>query len=259
MQQLAKHALALTAALAATQAGAALSLYEDARFEGRSATLQHAAADFRDFRFNDRVSSVVVSGGPWQLCRDTAFQDGCIVLQPGHYPSLSQMRLNDRLSSARPLHPVQARPAPAYRWPQQRGQRLYEVPVDHVQAVHVRAREQCWLEQRPAAPDRDRQVAGAVIGGVLGGLIGHQVGSGSGRDVMTVGGAVAGAALGAHIGRSGSDAPSRTVQRCAAAPGRQAPDHYLVSYRFRGEQHHVRMAHRPGRTVTVDRNGRLHT
>ena len=96
-------------------------------------------------------------------------------------------------------------------------------------------------------------IAGAVIGGILG----HQVGGGSGKQIATVGGAVAGGAIGARIGRdnNGPTASSQNVQRCTDATARDRPDHWDVTYTFRGRAHRVQMTSPPGATVTVNRNG----
>ena len=72
-------------------------------FGGRSFTTPNDLADFSRTGFNDRVSSVEVFGGPWEVCQDGGFGAPCVVLRPGQYPSLRAMGLNNRLSSARAL------------------------------------------------------------------------------------------------------------------------------------------------------------
>jgi uncharacterized protein YcfJ len=57
--------------------------------------------NFNRAGFNDRASSVVVTGRPWEVCDDAGFRGHCYILRPGNYPSLSAMNLNDRISSAR--------------------------------------------------------------------------------------------------------------------------------------------------------------
>jgi uncharacterized protein YcfJ len=103
MKRLQHYALGLLTALAASHAGAAITLYEHDDFQGEAVSLLERSADFRDVGFNDRVSSIVVRGETWEVCRDIAFRNGCVVLKPGRYRSLSQMQVNDMLSSARPV------------------------------------------------------------------------------------------------------------------------------------------------------------
>src|SRR5204863_6420283 len=93
--------LALAAALVAGRASADVTFYEHDNFSGRAFTTQEPVENFRRFGFNDRASSVVVSGENWEVCEDPGFSGRCMVLRPGTYPSLRAMDMNDRLSSAR--------------------------------------------------------------------------------------------------------------------------------------------------------------
>ena len=113
--------------------------------------------------------------------------------------------------------------------------------------------QRCWSE-RERVSSGEVNVPGAVVGAVIGGVLGHQVGSGRGNDVATVGGAVAGGAIGANVGRDGYG-HSQNVQRCADVQGSARPDHWEVTYDFRGQQHHVQLAMQPGATVTVNARG----
>ena len=67
-----------TAALALLMAGAAsadVTFYEHSNFEGRAFTTPHKVDDFRRFGFNDRVSSVVITGRQsWEVCEDVEFR-----------------------------------------------------------------------------------------------------------------------------------------------------------------------------------------
>jgi len=98
-------------------------------------------------------------------------------------------------------------------------------------------------------------VPGAVVGAVIGGVLGHQVGSGRGNDVATVGGAVAGGAIGANVGREDGYGHSHDVQRCADVQGQGRPDHWEVTYNFRGQEHHIQTGFAPGPTITVNGQG----
>lgn len=91
-------------ALVATMASAAeLTLFEHDNFSGRRFAVHDAVSNMAGVGFNDRASSVVIRSGTWQVCDDAYFRGHCVRLQPGEYPSLRRMGLNDRISSAREL------------------------------------------------------------------------------------------------------------------------------------------------------------
>ncbi len=116
MKAFLKAALVVTAGLLAGHASADVTFYEHENFNGRAFTAQQPVDNFNYFGFNDRASSVVVSGQDWEVCEDVGFRGRCMVLRPGNYPSLRAMDMNDRLSSARALereHRQHGRYAPA--------------------------------------------------------------------------------------------------------------------------------------------------
>jgi uncharacterized protein YcfJ len=110
------------------------------------------------------------------------------------------------------------------------------------------------MEQEQVQGRSGINVPGAVIGAVVGGILGHQVGNGRGNDVATVGGAAAGGYVGANVGR-GEQTQTRDVQRCENAASQPPPDHWDVTYTFRGQEHRIQMTTPPGRTVTVNEQG----
>jgi uncharacterized protein YcfJ len=101
MKTIHKMMAGAAAALACGLACADVTFYEHDNFGGRNFTSRAPVEDFRNFGFNDRASSVVVTGDPWEVCEDVAFRGHCVLLRPGNYPSLGTMNLNDRVSSAR--------------------------------------------------------------------------------------------------------------------------------------------------------------
>jgi uncharacterized protein YcfJ len=103
MKALLTSTLALAAALVAGTASADVTFYEHDNYGGRSFSAQRPVEDFRQFGFNDRASSVIVTGEDWEVCEHVAFGGRCMVLRPGNYPSLRAMDMNDRLSSARAI------------------------------------------------------------------------------------------------------------------------------------------------------------
>ena len=86
---------------AAAPAAGRIVFYEGENLSGRSYAAQEDIANFAQTGFNDRISSIEVSGEPWLVCRDSAFAGPCVVLREGKYPSLAAMGLNNRISSMR--------------------------------------------------------------------------------------------------------------------------------------------------------------
>jgi uncharacterized protein YcfJ len=108
------RALAAAALVAAAgQASAAITLFGHDNFRGKRVTLTQPAPDFRDFNFNDRASSAIVDGEPWEVCQDVGFRSRCAILVPGSYPDLDALGLGDMVSSARPAPPPPPPAAPA--------------------------------------------------------------------------------------------------------------------------------------------------
>jgi len=89
-------------------AQAQILLYEHDDFRGKSIRGTDVVKNLRDSGFNDKVSSIKVLTGSWEVCADADFRGDCIVLEPGQYPSLRDMRMNDRLSSVRKVGDGQA-------------------------------------------------------------------------------------------------------------------------------------------------------
>ena len=105
MRSLLSRTLAVAALVAAAgQASAAITLFARADFRGPRVTLTQPAPDFRDFDFNDRASSVIVEGEPWEVCQDVGFRNRCAILVPGSYPDLRAMGMNDMISPVRRVH-----------------------------------------------------------------------------------------------------------------------------------------------------------
>lgn len=262
--------LGLLAALVAVAAPAMaeITLYEGERFEGRNMLSDRRLPNLERSGLRSGASSVVVIGDRWEVCEDLRFQDGCMVLRPGRYPSLASMGLNQSVTSVRPLpanaqidpRRYAAEPMAIYDTRRRRNERLYEAPVSSVRAVMGPPEQRCWIEREALAPQQrdSANVPGAVAGALLGGILGHQIGGGSGRDIATVGGAVAGAAAGSRVGnneRPVDGQRSREVQRCAEVTNSAKVDHYEVNYSFRGQEHQIQTLTLPGATLTVNRQG----
>jgi uncharacterized protein YcfJ len=254
---------AATAGLAlALPAAAQVVFYEHDGFAGRSFEADRQIGNFERFGFNDRASSVVVLSGRWEMCTDRRFEGQCVVVRPGRYPTLNALGLNDRLSSVRPVSRearVEERrfapppPVPVYDNRRRKDERLFEAQVTSARAVYATAQQRCWVERERVGDSSG--IGGAVIGGIIGGVLGHQIGSGRGNDAATAAGAVGGAVIGSNVARDRDGGYSQDVRRCENVPTAGRPDHWDVTYVFRGQEHRIQTAYRPGPTVTVNARG----
>lgn len=96
-------AVALLAASATAASAAELTLFGRDNFSGKRFRANDSVANLANSGFNDRATSVVIREGTWQLCDDAYFRGRCVTLQPGRYPSLREIGLNNRVSSVREL------------------------------------------------------------------------------------------------------------------------------------------------------------
>jgi uncharacterized protein YcfJ len=241
-----------------------ITFYEHDGFQGQAFTADRAIDDFGRIGFNDRASSIDVRGGNWVACEDAGFAGRCVMLQPGRYPSVAALGLNDRISSVRRADAndrvADNRDAPrgAYDYRRRGGEQTFQATVTAVRAVVGTPQQRCWVEREQISPDHaSANIPAALAGAVIGGILGHQIGGGGGRDVATALGALGGAALGANVGRdSGAQQPAaQEVQRCDSPVGQVRPDYWDVTYVFRGREFHVQMVTPPGPTLTVNSEG----
>lgn len=91
--------LAAPVLVAASAHAGEITLYTHDNFGGPAMTVREQVSDLVPAGFNDRVSSVQVRSGRWQLCQDINFTGKCIVLEPGEYRKLDGF--NDVLTSLR--------------------------------------------------------------------------------------------------------------------------------------------------------------
>ncbi len=252
--------------LAATQAVAQVTFYENDNFQGRSFTTKRQIGNLERWGFDDRASSAVVLSDRWEVCEDVRFRGRCVILRPGRYPSLAAMGIDDGVLSVRTVNKgarydenrYAPPPIPVYDNRRRNGEELYEANITAVRVVVGPPTQRCWVEREQIVQNSGSNNAPAVIAGaLLGGILGHQVGGGRGNDLATAGGAVAGAALGSNLGSNsgGQVVVTQNVQRCTSVPNQNHPDYWDVTYLFRGQEHRIQMSTPPGRTVTVNRLG----
>jgi uncharacterized protein YcfJ len=264
MKTMLRSAIAAVAVMVSAQAAAEIVFYESERFQGRSFSSMQEVRNLERAGMNDGASSVVVVGERWEVCEERRFRGRCMVLRPGRYASLAAMGLNEPVSSMRmvsaDMRVDQSRyapePLPVYDNRRRRNERTYQANVTSVRAVVGAPGQRCWIEKEQVQGS-NVSVPGAVVGAVIGGVLGHQIGRGSGNTAATIGGAVAGGAAGSQVGRlgiGGQQAQTRDVQRCETVSN-QKPDHWDVTYEFRGQEHRIQTTTPPGPTITVNERG----
>ena len=80
-----------------------VTFYEHENYQGRSFTADNTLDNFQKAGFNDLASAIDVQGRSVEVCSDAGYQGRCVVLNPGKYPSVMAMGLNDKISSVRPV------------------------------------------------------------------------------------------------------------------------------------------------------------
>lgn len=101
-------ALMATTCTSAFDNPSSVELFRDADFEGRSVEVGTTEPSF-PFAFNDRVSSLIVRGGPWMFYTSVNFNGEVAILEPGVYPTAAETELpDDSISSMRPFPPPTA-------------------------------------------------------------------------------------------------------------------------------------------------------
>lgn len=101
-----QRSLALAFALAApllvhSAVAGELTMYEHDNFQGRHVTVRDQARDLGRSGLNDRVSSLMVRSGRWQVCEHANFEGRCGIFEAGEYAQLNRDRLGDTISSVR--------------------------------------------------------------------------------------------------------------------------------------------------------------
>lgn len=80
----------------------AVTLYTDSRRRGASLGLNRGVRDLSRYRFNDSVSSIDIREGRWEVCSDSNFRGRCEIIDAST-GRLNNLRLNDNISSLRPV------------------------------------------------------------------------------------------------------------------------------------------------------------
>lgn len=77
-------------------------LFDGANYSGTSVGINETVTGLVPYRFNDAASSIEINYGAWEVCEDSNFRGRCEVLTSSS-PDLRGLRLNDNISSLRPV------------------------------------------------------------------------------------------------------------------------------------------------------------
>lgn len=81
----------------------AISVYEHGDFKGWELSFTGVQVSNVGSDANDKISSVKITSGKWELFVDADFKGKSIVLGKGAINSLSPLGFNDKVSSLRPV------------------------------------------------------------------------------------------------------------------------------------------------------------
>mgnify|MGYP003651942047 FL=1 len=77
-------------------------VHADAGYRGDGLQVDGVVADLAHVRFNDRISSISIRSGVWEVCTDANFRGKCATIDTS-IARLNDLRLNDNISSIRPV------------------------------------------------------------------------------------------------------------------------------------------------------------
>ncbi|MDH7641061.1 beta/gamma crystallin-related protein [Sphingomonas oryzagri] len=82
----------------------AIVLFTKPGFQGRSYFTDHEVRKLSHKDMDDKVSSIRVLGGVWQVCKDDDFDGRCEIVDRS-MPDTSVINMDDKISSVRPVPP----------------------------------------------------------------------------------------------------------------------------------------------------------
>ncbi len=80
------------------------TLYARPNFTGASVRVTGPVPRLAALRFNDKASSIRITGGAWEVCEDANYQGRCEIIE-WRENSLNEMALNNSITSIRPIEP----------------------------------------------------------------------------------------------------------------------------------------------------------
>jgi hypothetical protein len=82
--------------------GPAAVLFSKDGFQGHSLYVDHPIRKLSHHDMDDKVSSIKILGGVWQVCKDDDFQGRCEIVDRS-MPQTSVINMDDKISSIRPV------------------------------------------------------------------------------------------------------------------------------------------------------------
>jgi len=101
MNKLSMMCVIATGTLASAAGAADLTLYTDGDFAGRPLNVVIDLRQLGSMNFDKRASSLVIEKDAWIVCTGEDFTGSCKTLEPGRYPSLRALGLDDAITSVR--------------------------------------------------------------------------------------------------------------------------------------------------------------
>ena len=101
-----------------------ITVFEGSGFRGQQRGFQGSIPRLRNQGWSDRIGSVVVGAGEWEICAEEEFRD-CVTVS-GDQADLTAQRLDYRVRSLRPMVPVEVEPPPPTALPAQMTQEQSE-------------------------------------------------------------------------------------------------------------------------------------
>ena len=82
----------------------AIVLFSKPGFQGHSFYTDHEVRKLSTKDMDDKVSSIRVMGGVWQVCKDDKFEGRCEIVDRS-MPDTRVINMDDKISSVRPVPP----------------------------------------------------------------------------------------------------------------------------------------------------------
>jgi hypothetical protein len=98
----ASHVLVALALLPGALAAATITVWEHENFGGASRVIESSVSQLDSAGWNDRISSLRIDSGQWEVCRDNDFRN-CRTFSGGEVAKLASTGWNDTISSLRPV------------------------------------------------------------------------------------------------------------------------------------------------------------
>lgn len=107
-----------------------VTVFEGSGFRGQQRSFQGGIPRLRNQGWSDRIGSVVVGAGEWDLCANEEFRD-CVTISEDQ-AELTSKRLDYRIRSLRPVEPGEVEPPPPTALPTQMTQEQSEYVAERL-------------------------------------------------------------------------------------------------------------------------------